>query len=399
MMKTKKQNELLSRRFIRSAASVAAAAAALACPGLDAQASQMPDAAGIEIGMSVGGGLKADAVLAPEGRLGDLSVSGRAEAGELEAGFTKTGGLAVAGDLSLSSSAEGTVRDVARTAVSLEGEGFVSVSRTAGSGLAPDRYAVSIKADGQVAEDDAGLVTGGAVWGAMQALRDAAGGRTSLEAADETIRVDERGDDGAGRRYSVSVNPDLKLSSLAVGSAGGPQVRVSGAGLSLGGGRITGLSDGRVLAGSTDAVNGGQLYEAQRRLGQGIADLHQEVAKAGAGAAALAALHPQAWDEAHKLSIAAGLGHYKSREALAIGAFLRPAENWLLSVGCAVSASDSQMLSLGVSYRFGGESLKRLSGSELSSRLALQSSEIRDLKAQLAALSTRDEALRARLEQ
>ena len=152
---------------------------------------------------------------------------------------------------------------------------------------------------------------------------------------------------------------------------------MSGSGVDLGGGRITGLADGGVFAGSTDAVNGGQLFEAQRRLGQGIADLHREVAKAGAGAAALSALHPQAWDEEHKLSIAAGLGHSKSREALALGAFLRPAENWLLSAGCAVSASDSQMLNLGVSYRFGGAPLKRASSAELDARLVRQSSEIR----------------------
>ena len=155
-------------------------------------------------------------------------------------------------------------------------------------------------------------------------------------------------------------------------------------------GRITGVAPGEISRRSTDAVNGGQLWGLRNSLGE-------EIAKVGASSSAIAALHPQDYDEGHPFSAAVGLGHYKSREAVAVGAFYRPTPNLLLSAAYSASASDSHMANLGLSYRFGGSGLKTTPVA-LEGTVREQSVEIRDLTSQIAALETRNAALVERLE-
>ena len=80
-----------------------------------------------------------------------------------------------------------------------------------------------------------------------------------------------------------------------------------------------------------------------------INKLDTRLNKVGAGAAALAALHPMEFDPDDKLSFAVGAGHYKGKTATALGAFYRPDEKVMLSVGGTIGNGED-MVNMGVSF-------------------------------------------------
>ena len=165
-------------------------------------------------------------------------------------------------------------------------------------------------------------------------------------------------------------------------------------------GRISGLTAGEVSENSTDAVTGAQLYEVQQgvarnaegleSLGRAVNKVDRKIDRTGALAAALAGLHPQDYDEDHPVSGAVGIGHYKGKQALAVGMFVRPVENFMVSLGASGSADD-YMLNAGASFRFGGPTLKK-SPQQMAARLSDQEVTIRDLSAQNLAQKTRLES-------
>lgn len=94
-------------------------------------------------------------------------------------------------------------------------------------------------------------------------------------------------------------------------------------------GKVTGVADGDVKENSKDAVNGSQLYKTNQEVFNNtnrINQLGSRVNKVGAGAAALAALHPMDFDPDDKLTFSAGYGNYGGENAAAIGAYYRPDE-------------------------------------------------------------------------
>ena len=158
--------------------------------------------------------------------------------------------------------------------------------------------------------------------------------------------------------------------------------------------QIHSVAAGRLSATSTDAVNGSQLYsvanELQRQIdntvpGQinnnitnltnRVGDVEQRVNKVGAGSAALAALHPLDFNPDDKWTVAAGYGHYHNANSAALGAFYRPNEDTMFSIGSTVGNGNPQ-LNAGVSIRLG----KR--APESRSRVAM-GREIAELNARL----------------
>lgn len=99
--------------------------------------------------------------------------------------------------------------------------------------------------------------------------------------------------------------------------------------------------------------------------------------KAVAGSAALAALHPLDFDENDKWNVAAGYGNYRSGSAMALGAFYRPNEDTMFSIGGAMG-NGQNMINVGVSLKLGQHN-----GVSKSRKAMTQ--EIDDLKAQLQA--------------
>ena len=99
--------------------------------------------------------------------------------------------------------------------------------------------------------------------------------------------------------------------------------------------------------------------------------------KAVASSAALAALHPLDFDENDKWNVAAGYGNYRSGSAMALGAFYRPNEDTMFSIGGAMG-NGQNMINVGVSLKLGQHN-----GVSKSRKAMTQ--EIDDLKAQLQA--------------
>ena len=203
----------------------------------------------------------------------------------------------------------------------------------------------------------------------------------------------------------VSAGKDAQTRIVLDGNTGkasfGQTVTIDG-----GTGRISGVAAGEISESSTDAVNGSQLYVVQQglaqntegleNLGRAVNKVDRKIDRTGALAAALAALHPQDYDENHPVSGAVGIGHYKGKQALAAGMFVRPVENFMVSLGASGSADD-YMLNFGASFRFGGASLQR-SPTQMAARLSDQEVTIRDLSAQNQAQKTRLESQDAKFE-
>ena len=118
--------------------------------------------------------------------------------------------------------------------------------------------------------------------------------------------------------------------------------------------KITNVTDGEVSPTSKEAINGSQLYEATkevRDVSSRVERLDDRVDKVGAHAAALAAFYPLDFDRGNKLDLAVGTGSCRGNTALAIGAFYRPDNRTLLSLGG--STGGENMWNFGVSVKLG----------------------------------------------
>ena len=160
-------------------------------------------------------------------------------------------------------------------------------------------------------------------------------------------------------------------------------------------GKVTGVAAGAVTADSKDAVNGGQLYATNQLvkdnasnislLGNSIDKLDNRVNKVGAGAAALAALHPLDFDPEDKWDFAAGYGNYSGASAVALGAYYRPNEDTMFSVGGSFGNGEN-MVNAGVSLKLGQSNRAPASKAAMEKKISALSQEVEELKAAIADL-------------
>lgn len=144
---------------------------------------------------------------------------------------------------------------------------------------------------------------------------------------------------------------------------------------------ITNVAAGRVSATSTDAINGSQLYGAHQMIDY----VENESNKGDARAAALAALHPMAYDPDNRVQYMAGYGHYKNANALALGVGYYHRDNLLLTTG--VTLNSHIMANVGVTYKPGKSQITSRS-QNLESRvqaLETQNKELQETVHQLMA--------------
>lgn len=157
----------------------------------------------------------------------------------------------------------------------------------------------------------------------------------------------------------------------------GNTVTISKEGADFSGTKITHLKKGEISPTSTDAVNGSQLYGTEVRINQ----LGGRINKVGAGAAALAALHPLDYDPEDKWDFAAGVGNYRNATAAAVGLFYRPNERTMFNLGWTMG-DDRNMVNGGFSLKFGkSNKYIKYSKAEMASVIDKQSREIAELKA------------------
>lgn len=168
----------------------------------------------------------------------------------------------------------------------------------------------------------------------------------------------------------------------------GDKTYISADGLNANGQHITNVKAGEA---DTDAVNYGQLKDTNNRIdgvenqvisnSNRINQLGSRVNKVGAGAAALAALHPMDFDPDDKLTFSAGYGNYGGENAAAIGAYYRPDEKVMFSVAGTVGNGEN-MVNAGISF-----ALDRTNHVS-NSRTAL-AREVIDLRGQLAEMGAK----------
>ena len=250
-----------------------------------------------------------------------------------------------------------------------------------------------------------------------------AGQHSSVSTTDANIQIQEGNNAAGGKDYALSLNKNQQLTSVTTGetkmdtngikvgdkvtltkdglSAGDTKITYDGLsigdktyvtkdGLNANGNKVTQVADGKVEKGSKDAVNGGQLYNTNQMvinnannissLGNALGRLDHRVNKVGAGAAALAALHSLDFDPDEKWDFAAGYGNYNGVNAAAIGAYYRPNEDTMFSVGGSFGNGEN-MVNAGVSVKLG-------QGNHVSTSKVAMAKEIKDLRKEVEALKS-----------
>lgn len=194
----------------------------------------------------------------------------------------------------------------------------------------------------------------------------------------------------------VELNKDITVDSVTANSVTVGDTSISTGGLTIQGGpsitkrgidggnqKVTGVAAGEISSTSTDAVNGSQLFATNQQVAQNaqsINKLGNRINKVGAGAAALAALHPLDFDPDDKWDFAAGYGNYNGENAAAIGAYYRPNEDTMFSVGGSFGNGEN-MVNAGVSLKLG-------QGNHVSTSKVAMAKEIKDLRKELEGLKS-----------
>ena len=194
-----------------------------------------------------------------------------------------------------------------------------------------------------------------------------------------------------GNSIKVELKKDITVDSVTAGDTSistngltikdGPSITKTG--IDGGNQKVTGVAAGEISSTSTDAVNGSQLFATNQQVAQNaqsISKLGNRINKVGAGAAALAALHPLDFDPDDKWDFAAGYGNYNGENAAAIGAYYRPNEDTMFSVGGSFGNGEN-MVNAGVSLKLG-------QGNHVSTSKVAMAKEIKDLRKELEGLKS-----------
>lgn len=193
--------------------------------------------------------------------------------------------------------------------------------------------------------------------------------------------------------YNLSLSDDLKVgNSISVDN----MTYISKDGINANDKEIKNVKAVELSADGSSAATTGQVYMVREELSTAIggvatavqnnahqiSKLDSKVNKSDAGAAALAALHPLDYDPDNKWNFTAGMGTYHGSNAVALGAFYRPNENTLFSIGGSMGNGEN-MMNMGVSLKFGNSNpYAGMSKGRLIEYVEKQTSEIDDLKAQ-----------------
>ena len=222
------------------------------------------------------------------------------------------------------------VKDLAKGAINVVGDDPISVAKSDVDGV--DTYTVSVKTDGKVESGDTGIVTGDTVYNETRVTADGNYVKASNSVGDNLSAL------------------DTELAALTVGTGAG-------------------------------------LDEVSHR----IDNVDSKINKVGAGAAALAALHPM--DTDGKFSMAAGFGNYRDANAMALGVFYRPNDQVMFSMGGSLGNGEN-LLNVGVSFALdkGVSTSKAAMAKKIASLTeenAQQAAKIETLEARLAALEAK----------
>ena len=213
----------------------------------------------------------------------------------------------------------------------------------------------------------------------LKALQGAVGTDTrNTILGSDTVEVDATNTNQDGSiNYKLNVRTDGKVEKDNKGVINGGTVyketRIEKDGNYIKAGNTAGENlialDKQVGVNSTNITKlENNIYDMGTRVGE----LDNRMNKVGAGAAALAALHPLDFDPDDKWDIAAGIGNYKNATAAAVGFFYRPNERTMLNLGWTMGDNRNMVN--------GGFSIKLGSGADISTSKTVMAREIRTLK-------------------
>lgn len=191
-------------------------------------------------------------------------------------------------------------------------------------------------------------------------------GKTTMDDSGLTIAGSD------GKAGTTVTNSGIKIASSGDDTHA---VEISNNNVSMGGQQIHDVAPGTE---DGDAVNVSQLKKSVGVLGGAIDKVDRRVDRVGAGAAALAALHPQDFDPDDKWDFAVGYGNYRGANAAAVGAFYKPNEDTTFSVGGTVGGGEN-MVNAGISFKFG-------QGNHVSNSRVAMAKEIKDLRKEVESL-------------
>ena len=192
-------------------------------------------------------------------------------------------------------------------------------------------------------------------------------GKVTIQGNDGSITAKSMTADTFTAGYTVVSNDGVKIGDKSALTSDTLKVNgktyISGDGLNANSQKITNVAAGSA---DTDAVNVKQVNDLAARQGEAITEnaahigelgravnkLDNRINRVGAGAAALAALHPGSYDPDDKLDVSAGVGNYRGANAAAVGLFFHPNERTILSVAGSMGGGEN-MVNAGVTLKVG----------------------------------------------
>ena len=260
----------------------------------------------------------------------------------------------ISGSVNLSTIAAAV--DTRNTIANADGDNTISIDSTEKNNIGGTNYKIKVNTDGKVASGNTGIVTGGTVYNETRVAEDGTYVKKSKSAGDNLTALDSQ---VASNTTQITTNTN-KITSLT--------------------NEVTDISS------NVTNLNGR------------VSKLDTRINRVGAGAAALAALHPQDYDPSAKWDFAAGYGNYNSANAVAIGAFYRPTNDVLFSIGTSLGGGEN-MFNAGVSFKFGqGSPYAGYSKDALVGVISEQQQEIDTMKAENEAKDKRIEALEKQMQ-
>lgn len=252
---------------------------------------------------------------------------------------------------------------------------------------------------GAVAKDSTGFVTGGDVYNYMKSLvinnNPGSTGGTTISTLPEGEVKETDGRAISGSTAYAELRPE-NGNYVKKDNTTGANLKALDDGLSTLDTKVKANEDAiaKEVQDRKDAIDAlnkqaqqmGGMTDAVSDLSSRVSRLDSRIDRVGAGAAALAALHPQDFDADDKWDFAAGYGHYRSANALALGAFYRPNEKTMFSL-----SGGENMVNLGVSLKFGK------SNPYAGYSKAALITELTDQKETISTLSSQNEALQQKV--
>ena len=242
----------------------------------------------------------------------------------------------------------------------------------------------------EIADGESATTAIGKLNNRMNDIYQTAGQHTTVSNTDKNLEIKPTTDDKGKTNYEINLSKQVNLGnvqldgdkgsieaksmkadsftagSTVVGKDGvkiGDKIYVDNNGLNANGNAIHNVGEGKE---DTDAVNVKQVNDLAARqgeaitenaahisqLGQAVNKLDNRINRVGAGAAALAALHPGDYDPDDKLDVSAGVGNYRGANAAAVGLFFHPNERTILSVAGSMGGGEN-MVNAGVTLKVG----------------------------------------------